>query len=37
MMQGGLETPGGDNTRGKQAFAQMIEFMKTQYDEPDKD
>ncbi len=34
MMQAGLEAPGGNNAEGKQAFSQLIEFMKKQYGEP---
>jgi len=31
MLRGGLEAPGGDNRAGKQAFVQMIDFMRKQY------
>jgi TetR/AcrR family acrAB operon transcriptional repressor len=31
LLQGGLEAPGGDNAAGKQAFIQMIDFMRMQY------
>ncbi len=34
LLRGGLEAPGGDNARGKRAFVQMIDFMRTQYAEP---
>jgi len=34
MMQSGLELPGGSSVEGKQAFEQMIDLMKAQYDGP---
>ncbi len=34
MMQTGLEAPGGDSAAGKQAFTQMVQFLKKQYSEP---
>ncbi len=34
MIQSGLEAPGGDSAAGKQAFTQMVQFMKKQYSEP---
>ena len=34
LLRSGLEAPGGDTNAGKQAFVQMIDFMRKQYAEP---